>query len=126
MDRGPGNSEISDDADRSDRLLHAPHLSGATRDGALPVGGAEDFSHYRILSDEIQAAQRRGFSAAADFSQPQDMDAVIRCVPTPFDECRRPDLSYIRKTAESIAPHLRVGLLIVMESTPLWITYFAT
>jgi hypothetical protein len=64
---GRGNSEIHDNADRSERLLYALYLSGTThnsRDDGLPVGGAEDFSPYRIPSDEIQAAQRKRFSAA--------------------------------------------------------------
>src|SRR5437660_7485332 len=45
------------------------------------------------------------------------MDALIICVPSPLDEYREPDLSYIRKTAEAIAPHLREGQLVVLEST---------
>jgi UDP-N-acetyl-D-glucosamine dehydrogenase len=45
------------------------------------------------------------------------MDAVIICVPTPLNEQREPDLSYITKTAEAIAPHLRAGQLIVLQST---------
>jgi UDP-N-acetyl-D-glucosamine dehydrogenase len=45
------------------------------------------------------------------------MDAVIICVPTPLDEFRQPDMSYIVKTAESIAPHIHPGQLIVLEST---------
>jgi len=72
---------------------------------------------YRVLGDEIQAAQANGFAATVDFSELHNMDAVIICVPTPLDEHRSPDLSFIRKTAESIAPHLRAGQLIVLEST---------
>ena len=45
------------------------------------------------------------------------MDAVIICVPTPLDEFRQPDMSYIVKTAESIAPYLHAGQLVVLEST---------
>jgi UDP-N-acetyl-D-glucosamine dehydrogenase len=45
------------------------------------------------------------------------MDAIIICVPTPLDEHHEPDLSYITKTAEAIAPHLRAGQLVVLEST---------
>jgi UDP-N-acetyl-D-glucosamine dehydrogenase len=45
------------------------------------------------------------------------MDAVIICVPTPLDEYREPDLSFITRTAEAIAPHLRAGQLVVLEST---------
>ena len=42
---------------------------------------------------------------------------MVICVPTPLNEYREPDLSYIVSTAESIAPHLRNGQLVVLEST---------
>ena len=45
------------------------------------------------------------------------MDAIIICVPTPLNEYHEPDLSYITDTAKSIAPHLRAGQLVVLEST---------
>ena len=45
------------------------------------------------------------------------MDAIIICVPTPLDEYREPDLSFITNTAKAIAPHLRAGQLVVLEST---------
>jgi len=72
---------------------------------------------YRITPTEIQVARQRGFSATANFAALRDMDAVIICVPTPLDEYHEPDLSYITRTAEAIAPHLRAGQLIVLEST---------
>jgi UDP-N-acetyl-D-glucosamine dehydrogenase len=45
------------------------------------------------------------------------MDAVIICVPTPLNEYHEPDLSFITNTAHAIAPHIRAGQLIVLEST---------
>ena len=57
------------------------------------------------------------FDATADFARLRDMDAVLICVPTPLDERREPDLSYVQQTAEAIAPHLQRGQLIVLEST---------
>jgi UDP-N-acetyl-D-glucosamine dehydrogenase len=45
------------------------------------------------------------------------MDAIIICVPTPLDEYREPDLSFITNTAKAIAPYLRAGQLVVLEST---------
>ena len=45
------------------------------------------------------------------------MDVVAICVPTPLSEFHEPDLSYIRETAKAIAPHLREGQLIILEST---------
>ena len=72
---------------------------------------------YRIPPTEIQSARARGFSATADFSALTEMDAVIICVPTPLDEYREPDLSFITNTAKAIAPYIRAGQLIVLEST---------
>jgi UDP-N-acetyl-D-glucosamine dehydrogenase len=72
---------------------------------------------YRIAPEEIQAAQTSGFSATADYSRLTAMDAVIICVPTPLDEYHEPDLSFITSTTHSIAPHLRAGQLVVLEST---------
>jgi UDP-N-acetyl-D-glucosamine dehydrogenase len=72
---------------------------------------------YRITPQEIQSAQAQGFSATADYSQLKDMDAIIICVPTPLDEYHEPDLSFITNTTHAIAPHLRAGQLVVLEST---------
>src|SRR5580765_1415452 len=71
----------------------------------------------RIPPTEIQAARSRGFCATTDFSGLTEMDAIIICVPTPLDEYREPDLSFITNTAKAIAPHLRAGQLVVLEST---------
>jgi len=72
---------------------------------------------YRILPTEIQAAQKQGFTATADYSQISAMDAIIICVPTPLNDYHEPDLSFITGTTHSIAPHLRAGQLVVLEST---------
>src|SRR5271154_6839866 len=55
--------------------------------------------------------------ASTDFAKLRDMDAVLICVPTPLDERREPDLSYVEKTALAIAPNLQRSQLIVLEST---------
>ena len=57
------------------------------------------------------------FHATADFAETAAMDAILICVPTPLNPNREPDLSYVERTAEAIAPHLRAGQLIVLEST---------
>jgi UDP-N-acetyl-D-glucosamine dehydrogenase len=57
------------------------------------------------------------FGATTDFTKLRDMDAVLICVPTPLDERREPDLSYVEQTALSIGPNLQRGQLIVLEST---------
>ncbi len=71
----------------------------------------------RILPAEIQKAHQSGFTATSDYSEIGSMDAIIICVPTPLDEYHEPDLSYVTGTVKSIAPHIREGQLIVLEST---------
>src|SRR5579871_6402299 len=72
---------------------------------------------YRVPKTEIQLARSRGFKATGDYALVSEMDAIVICVPTPLDEHRQPDLSYVRSTVESIAPYLRSGQLVVLEST---------
>jgi UDP-N-acetyl-D-glucosamine dehydrogenase len=72
---------------------------------------------YRITPEEIQTAKAQGFSATANYSQISAMDAIIICVPTPLNEYHEPDLSFITNTTHAIAPHLRPGQLVVLEST---------
>ena len=64
-----------------------------------------------------QFINSRHFAATTDFARLKDTDAVIICVPTPLDERREPDLSYVEQTAVSIQPHLQKGHLVVLEST---------
>jgi UDP-N-acetyl-D-glucosamine dehydrogenase len=64
-----------------------------------------------------QHVQGQRFDATADFTRLREMDAVLICVPTPLDERREPDLSYVEKTSVSIAQNLQPNQLIVLEST---------
>lgn len=57
------------------------------------------------------------FRATNDFSRLGEMDAIIICVPTPLDDRREPDLSFVVNTARTIARYLKRGQLISLEST---------
>ncbi len=71
-----------------------------------------------IESSEIRGLVDSGhFRASLDFAEVRGLDAVLICVPTPLTVHREPDLSYVLKTGESIAPHLQRGALVVLEST---------
>ncbi len=67
-----------------------------------------------VIAAEVKAGR---FSASTDFSRIREVNAVIICVPTPLNKNREPDISYILKTGEAIAPHLRKETLVVLEST---------
>jgi UDP-N-acetyl-D-glucosamine dehydrogenase len=86
----------------------------ARKVSTLDKGGSYIF---RIPASDIQAAKKQGFSATAEYSRLTEMDAIIICVPTPLNEYHEPDLSFITDTAKSIAPHLRPGHLVILEST---------
>ena len=65
----------------------------------------------------IGAVRARGFEASTDFRRAGEADALIICVPTPLDDHREPDLSFVIATTESIVPHLRPGQVVSLEST---------
>jgi len=57
------------------------------------------------------------FEVTTDFSNIARVDAIIICVPTPLNRHMEPDLSYIKATARNVAPHIKTGQLIILEST---------
>ncbi len=71
----------------------------------------------RILPEEIAQLRETGFSASAEYADVSKMQAIIICVPTPLDEHQGPDLRYIEDTARALAPNLRAGQLVILEST---------
>ncbi len=78
--------------------------------------GASYIGH--INSEEIAEMRQAGrLEATGDFSRLGEVDVIILCVPTPLTKYREPDLTYVTRTTESIAPHLRRGQLVVLEST---------
>jgi UDP-N-acetyl-D-glucosamine dehydrogenase len=71
-----------------------------------------------IASESIRQARGNGsFRATADFAEVADVSAVVICVPTPLSKNRDPDISYVLETGRAIAPHLKAGTLVVLEST---------
>ena len=55
--------------------------------------------------------------ATTDFSRLKEADAILLCVPTPLNQYREPDMSYVISTTETVAHHLREGQLVILEST---------
>jgi UDP-N-acetyl-D-glucosamine dehydrogenase len=71
-----------------------------------------------IPAEKIREMNRmKRFLPTTDFSRIADTDCVLVCVPTPLNEHREPDISYVINTAETISRYLRPGQLIVLEST---------
>jgi UDP-N-acetyl-D-glucosamine dehydrogenase len=57
------------------------------------------------------------FDATSDFSRTGEADVISICLPTPLDHNRQPDLAAIRNSMTAMAPHLRPGQLVILEST---------
>jgi UDP-N-acetyl-D-glucosamine dehydrogenase len=65
----------------------------------------------------ISQAVRRGFRPTTSFAEAKNADAICICVPTPLTAQREPDLSHVRAAADALAPYLRAGQLVSLEST---------
>ncbi len=65
----------------------------------------------RLVLDSGRLSASTGYDAVGE------SDAVLICVPTPLGKTRDPDVSYIVSAASEIAPRLREGALVVLEST---------
>jgi UDP-N-acetyl-D-glucosamine dehydrogenase len=100
-----------------------------TKAGKAALGVDTDASKVQLLNDgqsyikhitasSIAEAVHSGkLQATSDFSRLQNASAILICVPTPLTANRVPDLSFVETTARSIAPHIRRGQLVVLEST---------
>jgi len=67
------------------------------------------------LDEVVHAAVTRGDLRAT--TQPEPADAFLIAVPTPFKDEYQPDLRFVKAAAESIAPVLKKGDLVILEST---------
>jgi UDP-N-acetyl-D-glucosamine dehydrogenase len=63
------------------------------------------------------AVDSKKFIATSDFSRLPEVDAILICVPTPLDEHREPDMTYIEKSAEAVSKYFRKSQLVVLESS---------
>ena len=67
------------------------------------------------LDKVVKQAVEEGHLKA--YTTPQPADAYLIAVPTPFKGEHEPDLAYVEAAARSIAPVLKKGDLIILEST---------
>jgi UDP-N-acetyl-D-glucosamine dehydrogenase len=76
-------------------------------------------SHIEGISDsDLTGFVAAGlYAASADASVLDGRDVIVIAVPTPLDEARNPDLSYVHAAAELIANHAKSPALVVNEST---------
>lgn len=65
----------------------------------------------------MERSEKDRYRATSDFSEIGFVDAIILCLPTPLNDHREPDLSYVLDSMETIAPHMRPGQVVSLEST---------
>ena len=87
-----------------------PDRVAALRAGRSYVGDVADAR----LAALVDAGR---FAATADYDALAGVDAVTICVPTPLSKTKAPDISAIVGAIEALAPRLRPGQLVVLEST---------
>ena len=78
--------------------------------------GKTYLKHFSSESIAEQVKEGR-FEATTNSSRISEVEAILICVPTPLNEYREPDLSFVLDTAEVLAPHLPNGVLVTLEST---------
>jgi UDP-N-acetyl-D-glucosamine dehydrogenase len=84
----------------------------------IPVLNAGKSYIKHIKADKIrQVISTKKFSATSDFSKLTEADAIIICVPTPLNEHREPDMTYIINSGKIIARYLRKGHFVSLESS---------
>jgi UDP-N-acetyl-D-glucosamine dehydrogenase len=68
-------------------------------------------------ADVADVVERGLLEATTDPEALREVDIIFICVPTPFTKTKTPDLSYVVAAAGQIAPRLKSGQLIVLQST---------
>ncbi|MGH7318064.1 MAG: nucleotide sugar dehydrogenase [Candidatus Rokuibacteriota bacterium] len=81
------------------------------------VGRGESYIDDVRSEDVADAVQAGRLSARTTWVGAETLDAIIICVPTPFNANREPDLSFVRAATDETARRLRPGQLVVLEST---------
>jgi UDP-N-acetyl-D-glucosamine dehydrogenase len=79
--------------------------------------GKSYIRHIPSNQIDVQLTRNAKYFGTTDFSRVRECTALLICVPTPLTSHRDPDLSYVLKTGEQIAPHIQKGQLITLEST---------
>lgn len=71
-----------------------------------------------VVQEDLAALVRKGMlEATSDYSRIAECDFIAICVPTPLDEHQQPDTSFMEASARAIAPYIKKGAMVVLEST---------
>jgi len=106
-----------------------PLAVAAARGGSVVVGLDNNSKRISLLSGGISPVEDIAdgdvaalisagkYSATTDFSAVSSAEIVAICVPTPLGADKKPDLSALKSSVESVASHLSAGTLVIIEST---------
>ena len=83
---------------------------------ARAIAAGESYIKH-IPAADIAAVAGGALRATTDFAEASAVDALILCVPTPLGKHREPDLRYVTETCHALAPHVRPGQVVSLEST---------
>ena len=89
----------------------------AINNGQSYIGDVSSQTVARYALNTDRADGTGTLHASTDYAVLGECDAIFICVPTPFDDYKAPDLSYITGATESLLPYLKSGQLIVLQST---------
>ena len=81
------------------------------------VNAGENYIGDVVQEDLAELVSEGRLEATTDFSRVSECDFVAICVPTPLDLHQQPDTSYMENSAREIAPYLKKGVMVVLEST---------
>jgi len=84
---------------------------------ANSLNKGKSYIKHIAAADVADARAKKLFEATTDFARINEADAVIICVPTPLNKYREPDLSFVLDTGKAIAPHIKKGSVVILEST---------
>lgn len=71
-----------------------------------------------VKDEELKhAIENKQFQATNDYTNIKNVDVAIICVPTPLDEHKQADTSYVESATEEISKYLQPGMLVILEST---------
>ncbi|MBU6997944.1 MAG: nucleotide sugar dehydrogenase [Theionarchaea archaeon] len=79
---------------------------------------SEGTSYVEDISDpELKEVLGKTFFPTNDPEKIEKSEFIVICVPTPIDEKKCPDLSYVESACETVRAHLRKGQIVILEST---------
>jgi len=81
------------------------------------INAGRSYIQHIPAASIASARSANRFEATSKYARAKDCDALVICVPTPLNQYREPDLSFVLGTVESLLPHLRPGHIVSLEST---------